>query len=209
MKYKVGDRVRIVSKRVDGMNREGEMDKFLGKTMTIRELVSICTVTFYKMLEDKNENLFSIGWNWTDDMIAGLADEREFIVLYRNGNTINATYKVGDKIIKKSNARCNPSDKFDFNKGAQLAFNRLLYGTDYHPSETKFHVSSIYKGRKLDAYNGKVVCVSSNHEQWTKGRVYTIKDCLMIDNNRRAHIIVSFEHLCEYSRFATWLEIVE
>lgn len=209
MKYKVGDKVRITSKRTIGMDSRGLMDKWLGKTMTIRDVRFIGNMLYYKMLEDKNENILLRGWNWTDDMIDGLADEREFIVLYRNGNTINATYKVGDKIVKKANARCNPSDKFDFNKGAQLAFNRLLYGTDYHPSETKFHVSSIYKGRKLDAYNGKVVCVSSNHEQWTKGRVYTIKDCIMCDNNMRAHIIVSFEHLCDYSRFATWLEIVE
>lgn len=28
MKYKIGDRVRIVSARVPGMNREGEMDRW-------------------------------------------------------------------------------------------------------------------------------------------------------------------------------------
>ena len=36
MKYKVGDRVRIVSKRTDRMNADGGMDRWLGKIMTVR-----------------------------------------------------------------------------------------------------------------------------------------------------------------------------
>ena len=40
MKYKVGDKVRIVSKWVKGckQNSDGKMDKWLGKNMTIRAI---------------------------------------------------------------------------------------------------------------------------------------------------------------------------
>lgn len=37
MKYKVGDRVRIVSETTEGMNWIGEMDVYLGKVMTIKK----------------------------------------------------------------------------------------------------------------------------------------------------------------------------
>lgn len=56
MMYKVGDKVRIVSKWVKGCyeNSEGKMDKWLGKVMTIDRTFN----NFYKMKEDKGEGLF-------------------------------------------------------------------------------------------------------------------------------------------------------
>lgn len=66
MKYKVGDRVRIVEKRTAGMNTSEGMDKWRGKVMTICE----CNDTdfFYLMEEDGGT------WYWYDEMIAGLAE---------------------------------------------------------------------------------------------------------------------------------------
>lgn len=54
MKYKVGDKVRIVSEWGDGcgQNNRGEMDKWLGKNMTIRAIYYGCS---YKMKEDVTE----------------------------------------------------------------------------------------------------------------------------------------------------------
>ena len=37
MKYRTGDRVRIVSDRTKNMNSNGNMDKYLGTVMTIKE----------------------------------------------------------------------------------------------------------------------------------------------------------------------------
>lgn len=37
-KYKVGDKVRIVDHRTENMNPFGEMNKWLGKVMTIKDL---------------------------------------------------------------------------------------------------------------------------------------------------------------------------
>lgn len=65
MKYKVGDKVRIVSERTFDMDAYGEMDKWLGKVMTICKVFSGC----YFMQED-NES-----WFWSDDMIAGKVEE--------------------------------------------------------------------------------------------------------------------------------------
>lgn len=71
MKYKVGDRVRIVSEKTgSGWNYFGDMDKWLGKVMTIRWTDD----DSYKMIEDKDEHCGN-GWFWFDHMIEGLADE--------------------------------------------------------------------------------------------------------------------------------------
>lgn len=66
LKYKPGDRVRIVSKWApDSLhNREGWMDHWLGEVMTISSIVQNFG---YHMYEDQNE------WIWHPNMIAGLA----------------------------------------------------------------------------------------------------------------------------------------
>lgn len=89
-KYKVGDKVRIVSEWGDGcdQNSEGKMDKWLGKTMTIRELSKNCGELAYKMKEDKNEH-FGIGWYWNEKCIAGLT----------NKFNVGERYKVGDESL--------------------------------------------------------------------------------------------------------------
>ncbi len=66
-KFKIWDRVRIVSSR-DGLatfNPEGEMDKYLGKIMTIKKYY----LGHYEMEED------SWMWYWFEDMIEWLAEE--------------------------------------------------------------------------------------------------------------------------------------
>lgn len=72
MKYKVGDKVRIVDYRTELMNCEGAMDKWLGKVMTIREV----TNHYYSMVEDDGEH-FGVGWCWYENMIAGLVEPAE------------------------------------------------------------------------------------------------------------------------------------
>lgn len=58
MKFKVGDKVRIVDKWTADccQNERGKMDKWLGKDMTIREVCS----NGYRMKEDSNE--YYGGW---------------------------------------------------------------------------------------------------------------------------------------------------
>lgn len=73
MKYKKGDRVRIVSETPEGLNWNDEMDKYLGKVMTIKSIVGgLIFCGSYIMAEDKGN------WFWYDTMIAGLASEVPF-----------------------------------------------------------------------------------------------------------------------------------
>lgn len=72
MKYKVGDRVRIVSETAEGMNWISEMDVYLGKVMTIKHTVRSTFSRYCKMAEDDGE------YYWDDSMIAGLASETPF-----------------------------------------------------------------------------------------------------------------------------------
>lgn len=73
MKYKTGDRVRIVSERTKNMNPDGDMDKYLGKVVTISGIkTTIITVGYYTMKEDNGY------WPWYENSIAGLASETPF-----------------------------------------------------------------------------------------------------------------------------------
>lgn len=127
-KYKVGDKVRIVSERpADHWNPQ--MDKWLGRVMTIRShAVDRTRKRFgYKMEEDSSECLF--GWYWWDDMIAGLAnpDRSSLIVeIQFDGNTTRATLIKDGREVKSAEARCSPEDTFDRGEGAKVAVNRLF-----------------------------------------------------------------------------------
>ena len=123
-KYKVGDKVRIVDHRTGRMNILGEMDKWLGKVMTIRDLSS----PGYLMREDYGEN-YGYGWLWDDDMISGLAEpEREpcTVELRFDGMITTATLKRGGRDVKTAEARCNPKDTYSRAEGARVAVERLF-----------------------------------------------------------------------------------
>ncbi len=86
MKYKVGDKVRIVNKRTYRMNDKGEMDQYLNTAMTIREVVNC----YYRMEEDDGR------WSWYDGDIIG----KETIIKksdLQNGDIV--TYRDGRKRI--------------------------------------------------------------------------------------------------------------
>ena len=66
------------------------------------------------------------------------AETYELHITCNDGKTTNAVYKVNGKIEKRTEAVCAPSDTFNFNTGAELAINRVLYGTDYNPKDVAF-----------------------------------------------------------------------
>lgn len=125
-KYKVGDKVRIVGYRTFHMNSFGEMDKWLGKVMTVRGIER--GLHGYWMVEDCGENKRR-GWLWVDSMIAGLADpEREpcTVELRFDGMITTATLKRGGRDVKTAEARCNPKDTYSRAEGAKVAVERLF-----------------------------------------------------------------------------------
>lgn len=122
-KYKIGDKVRIVSERPQRYWNP-EMDKWLGKVMTIRDFSS----PGYWMREDYGEN-YGYGWLWDDDMISGLAEPRRepcTVELRFDGMITTATLKRGGRDVKTAEARCNPKDTYSRAEGARAAVERLF-----------------------------------------------------------------------------------
>ena len=126
MKYKVGDKVRIVSKRPQ-KNWNPYMDKYLGKTMTIIKSGINNSGVYYCMEEDRND--FLGHWGWYEDMISGLAEpEREpcIVELRFDGMITTATLKRSGRDVKTAEARCNPKDTYSRAEGARVAVERLF-----------------------------------------------------------------------------------
>lgn len=125
-KLKPGDKVKIVSERVVGMNVMGYMDKWLGKVMTVKERSVGGDI---HMIEDQNEYLD--GWYWDENMIECKMPEvgKMIRILTRGGKTIA---KYGKKA---GIARCSTVDKYDEAKGAIIAVARL-YGYDVVSDKT-------------------------------------------------------------------------
>lgn len=121
MKYKAGDRVRVVSKRTFNMNIDGGMDKYLGRVVTI---VGFHPDGDYQIAEDRGE-CCGCGWHWHDSMIVGKMNTQS-IHIATDGLTTHAVMKDGKRIIKRSKATCAPDDEFDIIKGAMLALSRLI-----------------------------------------------------------------------------------
>lgn len=125
-KYKVGDKVRIVSKRPQ-KNGNPYMDKHLGKTMTIIKSGINNSGVYYCMEEDRND--FLGHWCWYEYMIAGLAEPERgpyTVELRFDGMTTTATLKRGGRDVKTAEARCNPKDTYSRAEGARVAVERLF-----------------------------------------------------------------------------------
>lgn len=122
-KLKVGDKVRIVSKRPKHHDYCTCMDKWLGKVMTIRDTSYENKV---RMVEDKGENWARQGWNWYPEMIAEKVEYPTIVEHLIRGNKT---------IVKLSNgkvgvAKCSPEDEFDYYEGLRIATARA-YGKEY------------------------------------------------------------------------------
>lgn len=126
-KYKVGDRVRIVNRRTRHMSVFGDMDKWFGKTMTIRRILPMG----YFMVEDREENCCE-GWYWDDEMISGLAepekpaDENLSVTIHFHGRLTVAELCKNGRVVKVENARCDPKDEYSRSEGARIAVERLF-----------------------------------------------------------------------------------
>jgi len=136
-KYKVGDKVRIVDHRTENMNPFGEMDKWLGKVMTIRDLF----LRGYRMKEDYGE-YGGCGWWWDDSMISGLAEPERgpcTVELRFDGMITTAVLKRGGRDVKTAEARCNPKDTYSRAEGARAAVARLFEKKrkEYKPKDSK------------------------------------------------------------------------
>jgi hypothetical protein len=70
------------------------------------------------------------------------------------GNKVIGVLKKGGKIIKKAEARCHPSDNFDFNIGAHTVVQRLFDNSTSSPKvnlgKEDFRRSFVHRIRNLE-----------------------------------------------------------
>lgn len=97
-------------------------------------------------------------------------NEQEKIIIYRDDRKVIALDK---RTGEKAEARCNPSGTFDFNIGAQIAFDRLIPDKKAATPEPR-------------GFTGKAVYIGGNpaHDQcFTIGKIYKFADGKVKDND--------------------------
>ena len=132
-KYKVGDKVRIVSERPNDPGFVDNMEKYLGKTLTVSKVKEHqYTETDYYLKEAIVERGFFVGYHWTfgESWISGLAEparEPCTVELRFDGMITTAVLKRGGRDVKTAEARCNPKkDTYSRAEGARVAVERLF-----------------------------------------------------------------------------------
>ena len=99
--YRNGTKVVIVRK-VNNFNRDGRMDKWIGKVMTIRDNFNVV----YKMEEDIEE--WDNGWNWSSECFETVKSlcrnsnisEEEFLKRYYKDLKMDKKTKVNVELFQ-------------------------------------------------------------------------------------------------------------
>lgn len=140
-KYKIGDRVRIVSERPASRRFVDSMVPYLGKEMTVSSVEEETLGAVYRFEEAKVPEhvlplvtmLFPRGggaWAFFEDWIAGPADKspKEPLSVHIRfcGNVTVAELIKDGKVVKVENARRNPKDTYSRAEGARIAVKRLF-----------------------------------------------------------------------------------
>lgn len=178
-KYKVGDKVRIVSKRPQ-QYWNPDMDEYLGKTMTIIASGINEKGVYYFMDEDRRG--FCGFWYWYENMISGLAEpEREYTVELRfDGAITTATLKRGGRDVKTAEARCNPKDTYSRAEGARVAVERLFEKKreEDKPKESKREQGKPKVGDKFVVVQKRYI----PHHRFAIGDIVTLEAIGTMDN---------------------------
>lgn len=138
-KYKVGDRVRIVSERPESLGFSDEMVRFLGKILTVKSVATFYGRAHYYFEEAHAENPIVRktleaegvpGYYFLEGWISGPVDEateKPITVHIRFCGNLTVAELIKDgKVVKVENARCNPKDEYSRSEGARIAVERLF-----------------------------------------------------------------------------------
>lgn len=152
-KYKVGDRVRIVSERPASPRFVDSMVQYLGKTLTVSKVEEETLGAIYRFKEATFQTAVTdiakifcpdaYGmWTFCEDWISGLAEPEKpaddglsVVIRFHGRLTVAELYKNG-KVVKVENARCNPNDEYSRAEGARIAVERL-FGKNVASSKNK------------------------------------------------------------------------
>ena len=160
-KYKVGDKVRIVSEWNEKTMETafGSMDKWLGKVMTIREVWTDYGKAVYKMEEDKND--VTNGWVWNEACIAGLANKFNVGERYKvgcndileTGNIIEVTGTKGHMVYYKTiKGKAGIHQKFS---EMSIFAKNLIPLTEQNDNTKKIVITTDGKTTTAKMYDGK------------------------------------------------------
>lgn len=126
-KYKVGDKVRIVSERPWPFGFPDYMVKYLGKTLTVARVnARTYAESTYRFKEAVDNGYY---WWFDESWISGLAEpeQKPYTVELRfDGAITTATLKRGGRDVKTAEARCKPTDTYSRSEGARVAVERLF-----------------------------------------------------------------------------------
>ena len=126
-KYKVGDKVRIVSERPWSFGFPDYMVKYLGKTLTVARVNARTYAESTYRFEEAVDNGYY--WLFDESWISGLAEpeQKPYTVELRfDGMITTATLKRGGRDVKTAEARCKPTDTYSRAEGARVAVERLF-----------------------------------------------------------------------------------
>lgn len=133
MKFKVGDRVRVVREGFGHRAKAG--------------MTGVIVIHTERNFGVRFDNAFTGGHSLYGECEDGygqwlpgyciepIGDNHE-IVITSDGKTTLARLCEGKKVVKSAEANCSPDDEFDFTKGARIAFERL---TEEKPKYREVH----------------------------------------------------------------------
>lgn len=126
-KYKVGDKVRIISERPWAFGFPDPMVKYLGKTLTVARVnVRAHAESTYRFEEAVDNGYY---WLFSESWISGLVEPKQepcIVELRFDGMITTATLKRGGRDVKTAEARCNPKDTYSRAEGARVTVERLF-----------------------------------------------------------------------------------
>jgi len=122
-KFKVGDKVRVTYGWACGT--VGTIKRYVDNGRFVMKANEKPNHSYY---EDESDDWC---FHSADDLVELVIEQplREFIVIRRSGAETIAELRHDREVIKSARATCAPSDTFDFETGAKLAFDRLSFST--------------------------------------------------------------------------------
>lgn len=215
-KFKVGDKVEIKiglkeGQRGNKANVTRVMAMMCGKSATVVRI------------DNEGDIILDINplYAWDTDWIN---HRREFIVIHRSGNVMTAEHRVNREVIKSAKAKCAPSDTFDFDTGAKLAFDRLM-GREEQSSLSPADIFFALTGRPAPEppkyYTGKVFAVRTvgigskfQNRVARNGRIFKIINGKLVENGAKygldtSKLYGSFLEFCCTNDLTKWAEVKE
>lgn len=180
MKYKVGDKVRVIGDLKKGWRYYMADKKTSNTAVSAMEKLKGQVVT----ISGRNPNgqyhvkecpcgIFG-EYCWTDEMFEPVAETcNKKIVITTDGTKTLARLYEGNKVVKTAMAKCSPEDTFDFATGARLAFERLRESEETERAKPQ-----------LKYYSGKVVCTHRGTDDgYTVGKIYEFVNGTVVDDD--------------------------